>query len=320
MVQDKTKLIYAKDIDQTKVLEKKIMVLDEPDLTFAKWGHIFRPFLTPNAKGIVTRSKERHWEKDGNFEDFIHPHTVVYPNEPLGDHIKEFLHKELNDRMHIVDEYTSHNERSHYWELLTDRFDKWNKDIKGSSLKVGDTVQVGMIIRNGIQTDIALGIDIFTKRYSCSNGAITTHQEGNISIPHVSSYESMREKFLQAIPIAVNAARKMIDYYQDSAYIKANQKLAERFYSGLRNKITETYFPPNFNIDPDIAKKEPENVAKIVKYEPKKEEKLWDVFNNFTERIWHAELFAKGKGLAFTGKRKAETALHKLLVAEIKTK
>jgi hypothetical protein len=314
MVQSQ-KTVYASGINPNKILEKKIQVYDEPDLTFSKWGHVLRPLLVPNAKGIVTKAKDRHWEKDGTFEDFIRENTVFYPNEPLGDHLKDLLKKDFKDKMQIVDEHESHNGRSHYWECLSDKF---NKDIKGSSLKVGDTVQVGMIVRNGIQTDIALGIDIFTKRLSCTNGMISKHPEGNISIAHIGSFESMREKFLAAIPIAINAAKNMIEYYQQSAYVKTSQRIAENFYTGLRNRLTPQYFPDDFNLDIDLEKKEPEKVSKIVRYEPHGEKKLWDMFNNFTEKIWHADKIVKrGNGLSFTGKRNTETQLHKVLIAQI---
>jgi len=311
--QTKLDYTYAKGIDKNKILTKPVQVYDEPDLTFSKWGHILRPILVPNNRGVINFGKDRHWEKDGTFEDFIHQHTVLYPNEALGDHIKDFLKKHLPD-MYIVQEHESHNGRSHYWECLTDKF---NAVIKGSSLNVNDVVQVGMVIRNGIQTDIALGIDIYTNRVTCTNGMISKHSEGNISIPHVGTFEAMRDKFQQAIPIAVNAAKQMIEYYQQSTRVQTSQRIAENFYTHLRNKLTPQYFPDNFNLDLEEAKKEKPIISKVVRYEQKNDKNLWDMFNNFTEKIWHPEVFVKGKGIGFTGKRNTETALHKVLIAQL---
>jgi Domain of unknown function (DUF932) len=302
------KLTYAQGIDPEKILEKKVMVLDQADRTFAQWGHLTRPTLS-NTNNYISKTGHRHWEQHGEFQDFLNKGTVFYPHEAVGDHVQKVINTSLKDsKLQLIEEYSSHHGRSHYWEYVSDLRDNI---IKGS-LKVNDVVQVGMIIRNGIQTDIALGIDFFTKRLSCTNGAISAAKsEGNISIPHIGTYEHMRDRFLDAIPFALEKARELINYYQESAHIKANQKLAEDFYSQLRNKITARYFPDNFNLDLDKAKAEPEAISKIVKYEPKTEEKLWDVFNNFTENLWHSEK------LSFTGKRRTETALHQVLIAHI---
>jgi hypothetical protein len=306
------KISYASGIDPSLILEKKILVLDKPDRRFEKWGHLLRPILTTTTNNLVRKIDQRHWEHKGEFEDFLNKNTVFYPHEEVGDQTQKIIDTSLQKhKLRLVDEYDSHHKRSHYWEYVSDLRDNV---IKGSSLKVDDVVQVGMIIRNGIQTDIALGVDFYTKRLSCSNGAISAaRSEGNISISHVGSYEHMKERFLEAIPYAIEKSKEMIDYYQQSVYIKANQKLAEEFYSQLRNKITPKHFPENFNLDLDEIKKDPEkqNVSKVVNYKPKTEEKLWDVFNNFTENLW------KSKKLSFTGKRKTETALHQVLVAHL---
>jgi hypothetical protein len=303
-----SKLTYAQGIDPKKIEYEQIMTYNEPDRTFEKWGHILKPTLA-NANNNIIKSGYRCWKQDGDFMDFINKNTVFYPHEAVHDHVQKTVNTSLKDsKLQLIKEYDTHKGRSHYWEYVSDLRDNV---IKGS-LKVNDIVQVGMIIRNGIQTDIALGIDFFTKRLSCTNGAISAaRSEGNISISHVGTYEYMRDRFTEAIPYAIEKAKELIYYYQESAYIKANQKLAEEFYSQLRNKITPSYFPDNFNLDLDKAKAEPEAISKIVKYEPKKEEKLWDVFNNFTEKIWHSEK------LSFTGIRKTETALHKVLIAQL---
>jgi hypothetical protein len=305
----KQKITYAQGINPDKILEKKVMVLDQPDRTFEKWGHLVRATLT-NQKNQIIKTGHRHWEQNGEFKDFLNRNTVFYPHEAVEDHANKSIDSSLKKHnIKLIDKYYTHNDRSCYWEYVCDLRDHI---IKGSSLKIDDVVQTGFIIRNGIQSDTALGVDFYTKRVSCTNGAISAaRSEGNISISHVGSYEHMKTRFLEAIPLAILKAEELIDYYQQSVYIKANQKLAEEFYEQLRNKITPKYFPENFNIDPDIAKEDPEAISKIVTYKPKTEEKLWDVFNNFTENLWHS------KRLSFTGKRKTETALHQVLLAHI---
>ena len=64
--------------------------------------------------------------------------------------------------MHIVEEYEAHDGDSHYWTLLSNEFHKVDKD----------KIKIGVAIRNGIGTNVSLGVDLYTVRQVCENGAV----------------------------------------------------------------------------------------------------------------------------------------------------
>jgi hypothetical protein len=302
----------AKGIEPSKILERSIFLYDEPNRQFEKYGHLVYPILTRDHRArFGLSSGYKQWEQEEQFKKFLTEQQArnFYPHEEVTTQLTDIFESDLKDSgMKIVKQYSSHATFSNYWECLSDRFDTGIKD----SYRVGDTVQVGMVVRNGIGTNIALGIDLFTMCLSCQNGAVARGKDlGTVSISHASSYQKMKDRFIEAIPIAIDAVKDLIAYYQRAVYVKMNQTIAENLYKRLR--IGEKYFPPSFGIDSDERKKQIEkneyDVSKIVHYHG--DESLWKTFNDFTAGIW------KSGSLEFTGKRQSEIQLHNELLQQV---
>lgn len=302
-----------KDIDPSKIIEKAIYLYDDPDKTFEQYGHLLYPILIKDHYGKIDKgSGYKLWQQNGDFKKFLTDHTSFYPHEEVTTQLKNIFENELVDSgMKIQKTYDSHGGFSNYWECLSDRFDTGIED----SYRKGDVVQVGISVRNGIGTSVALGIDVFTNCVACSNGAIARGQDlGSFSVSHITDYNKMKNRFLEAIPNAIHHAKKLIDYYQKSVYVKMNQKLAEEIYD--KTHFSDKYYPEYFGIDPDEKKKlletkKPSKITgkELIHYNGGDNVQLWKTFNDMTHDIW------KSERLHFSGKRGAEITLHNELIS-----
>lgn len=304
----------SKHIDPSKIIEKSIYLYNEPIKTFEQYGHLLYPILVRDHYAKIDfGSGHFHWEQEGKFKKFLTDLQAksFYPHEEVNTQLQGIFEGELKDSgMKIVKKFDSHGGFSNYWECLSDRFDTGIKD----SYRVGDVVQVGMIVRNGIGTSTALGIDVFTNCLTCQNGAVAKGKDlGSFSVSHVTNYQHMKDKFLEAIPNAIKHAKKLIEYYQQSVYVKMNQKLAEEIYDATH--FSDNYYPDYFGIDKDEKKKllESKKPSKITGKElihfKGDNVQLWQTFNDMTHDLWHSDR------LHFTGKRGAEISLHNELIS-----
>jgi hypothetical protein len=304
---------FEQGIDPSKVIEKSIYTYNEPIKTFEQYGHLLYPILVRNNyTRIGFGSGYYHWEQEGKFKKFLTDLQAksFYPHEEVTTQLTDLFEGELKDSgMKIKTRYDSHAGFSGYWECVSDRFDTTIKD----SYRVGDVVQVGMIVRNGIGTSVALGIDFFTNCLTCANGAVAKGKDlGTFSISHATNYKDMKTRFLQAIPDAIKHAKKLIEYYQKSAYIRLNQKIAEEIYD--KTYFTEKYYPDYFGIDPEERKKAKQDKKKslgekVVNFKTSDNITLWQAFNDMTAELWHSDR------LQFSGKRGLEIRLHNELIS-----
>lgn len=304
----------AKGLDPNKIISKSIFLYNEPNRQFEKHGHLLYPLVGRNHRATLDTSNGNVlWQQELAFKKILNESQArnFYPFEEVSTNLTDLFNEKLKDTgMHIVREYSSHGDFSHYWECLSDRFDI---DIK-DSFRVGDTVQVGMVVRNGIGTSVALGIDLFTNCVRCSNGAIARGKDlGSIAIAHASSFAKMKHRFEEAIPIVIEHVKGLISYYQRSAYVRMNQEIAEQLYLNLHRPVSDGYYPDYLGIDTDERKRQEEkdgritDISKIVHYR-QENIALWQAFNDLTSPLW------KSQTLGFTGKRTAEIALHRQLI------
>jgi hypothetical protein len=300
---------FASNIDPQDVIERGVFLYDKPDRTFERWGHLTYSLIGRNHKGIFdVVEKPKWWEQNGEYKKMLF--NTLYPHEEVQYQVNQLFENELVDSgMKIVRNHISHDGYTQYWEVLSDRFDVELKD----SYRKDDVVQIGMMVRNGIGTGIALGIDLFTNCLVCLNGAVARGQDiGSIAISHVGDYEAMKAKFLEAIPNAINRAKDLIEYYQQAVYVKMTQKIAENFYTNLKD-LTSSHYPEYFNLDDDARKdKEKRKDAKeIVNFSERDHLSVWEVFNDFTQDLWHANK------MKFSGIRYNEISLHRALIQTV---
>lgn len=299
------KIRFDSNIDQSKVIYRDLALYDNPDRTFERWGHLLYPILTTHCHGRIGFGQGyRYWEQNGAFKKFLPRNTPFYPHEELNYQLNQILNGELvESRFHVAEENESHAGYTHFWTLLSDKF---NRKLP-HSYRLDDVVQVGILIRNGIQTDEALGIDIFTQALKCMNGAVARGPNfGSFAIKHVGSYEKMKEAFLQYIPLVIEKAQRVVDIYDKSTKLVMTQERAEKFFKKAK-AVSNDYFPENFELDEDKRKDSEASVKDIVRFNPKGNVTVWETFNDFTQNLWHSEK------LKFSGKRNHTTQIHNAL-------
>jgi hypothetical protein len=304
------------------------------DASFEKYGHIFYNVLVQDGKGRwTTTSRLKYWEQDGTFRKILPINTPVYPFEPMMDDLEEVIKKEIEidegaegrsvfdeavkkARFEIKNKYFSHNGFSMYVELVSPDI---RKVIKGSYVK-DDIVQLGLVIRNGIQTGVSLGADFFTYRLHCLNGAVGRGENfGSISVRHVGEQKKMIDVFKQGIPVIINLGQRILDVYEMSTAFRFNEEMAKKIYK--RTHITEKYFPQYFAIDKD--QKDPEKQVSLTN--EARGLSLWEVFNDMTAALTRSletpdtKMDKRGKvknvmHLGFSGFSHQTRQLHKVLV------
>jgi hypothetical protein len=320
--------VIAKQLPAGAELRKIYVDTTKPlDTSFSKYGHIFYNVLTQDGKGRWTTSNNlKYWEQEGAFRKLLPRATPVYPFEPMMDDLQDVISHSLEidgkkSKFEIRGRYFSHNGFSMYVELLSPDI---RKVIHGSYVK-DDVVQLGLVIRNGIQTGVSLGADFFTMRLKCMNGAVGRGENfGSISVRHVGDQAKMIDVFKEGIPVIINLGQKILDVYEMSTAFRFNEAMAKKIYK--RTQMTEKYFPDYFGIDKD--QKDPEKVVNITKQA--KELSLWEVFNDMTQaltkslnepdtHIYHGKLKQK-MHLGFGGFSKATRSLHKALIEIVSSK
>src|SRR5215510_14210362 len=143
------KLKYASGIEQKDILERKTFLWNRPDKRFAEFGDLLYPQLVTSNGVVNLGNNSKYWEEDGNFMGNLTEKQAksFYPHRAVSKHLGRVLEEHLKDTgMRIVQEHNANNKFTHYWECLSDRFDR---KIKDTHAKVDDVVQVGMLVRNG---------------------------------------------------------------------------------------------------------------------------------------------------------------------------
>jgi Domain of unknown function (DUF932). len=200
-----------------------------------------------------------------------------------------------------------------HWLVQTNQ-----EDVITKSRVKDDRLKLGFAIRNGYNTGVVLGIDIFTFRLVCSNGAIAKGQDlAQTAIRHVGKDpKALLKTFEEGLMLAVADWQTVISDYKRMAETRLNESMAN--FLAQANKWTpEKYFPEYYNF-PTPEEKKKEQLVTLTN--EGKSVTLWDSFNDMTQKLWHAqdphtETNAKGKeikkdGIAFKGIAKKEKYLH----------
>jgi len=158
-----------------------------------------------------------------------------------------------------------------YWTMVFPKRYKFNRD----------RVQLGVQVRNSEDGSLGFGIDMFTFRLICSNGAIVRTGELEIKTywKHTKGLVLDVGKIKNTILQIVDRGRDIIDVYRALQALKLNQELAER----LAEKLPKKYLP-------DYIKARKEGVELL------RATTVWEAYNDITASIWHsatASMFTK---------------------------
>ena len=155
-----------------------------------------------------------------------------------------------------------------------------------------DKIMLGVQIRNSIDGSMGFGIDLFTFRQWCSNGAIAKTSDLEIKSywKHTKGLEMDINKLKETIIELLDRGQTILDNYRALTALKLNQEIAER----LAEKLPKKYLPEYIK-------------AKEEKIELLKPATLWEVYNSITQAIWHS------KTASMFTKRNLNRELHKVL-------
>lgn len=254
--------------------------MSKVDKKWERYGYLTAPLAVKKQDGTFsTRShKKQVVILNDEFRNILSGSYALIPHEFVFDMLHKYVLKQLDDLdMHIDQEYDAHDGDSHYWTLLSNQYYKVDKD----------KIKVGVSIRNGIGTNVSLGVDLYTLREVCTNGAVARGKNiGSFSIAHLGKIEVIAKLFERAIRHAFEKIKELIEYYKQATKIQVNDKLATQIYK--RMPYGAAYLPNSWNI---LSRYQIKDIKAEGKYTDdldlvnvKSRQTLWEVFNEITER------------------------------------
>lgn len=280
------------------------------DRTFEKHGHILGKLLrkedghfvkSTGAKSWLQFTEEKKTPEDA-FKGWLPDNCVFYPHEEVDDHMQEIAKDNpFGLKQHGETKYTRDGRIAH-WFFVTDK----NIPVPNSH-DPDDKVGLGIAVRNGINANVALGIDVFTFRGICSNGAVFKDQTiGSVAIYHVGTFEEMKAKFVAAIETVLAKAEALVEYYKRAVEVKTTQAIAEKIFKKID---VEAYLPSYIEVVKDKANKTRE--VKLTNHNAT----LWQTFNDLT---WKMNRKLEEGKLGANLFSRHTTTLHKILIEEVK--
>lgn len=306
------------------------IVMGQADRQWQHYGHVLAPIAFKNRwSKLDTRSGYYLWmqneSKEGEPEQLterklLRDSQTFFPHEEVSHQLTEVFETELKDSgLRILSERASHHGDTMHWEIISD---KLSRNITNSYIGKDDVVQFGAMVRNGIGTSVALGVDLYTYRQWCSNGAIARGKDlGSFSISHIRrKNERIQDALIPAIQECVSHLKDFTNYYQQATKINFNQRILDEIVK--RISPSDKMMPSYVFIDYDLRRKKEKNpddreLWKQPEFTVTPQAKaydMWHVFNDFTQNYWH------NKNMSFHRVSQKEQGLHRVLIASVEGK
>jgi hypothetical protein len=200
-----------------------------------------------------------------NLVSIVSKNFAVIPNQLIMQMVED-VSKDLNLSTLSV-RYTK-NGYAMRIDLLSER---------KQAVEVNDIVQFGVSIRNSIDGSTALGVDGFTYRLVCRNGATARLQNVTFNAKHVGDVNRLLDAFREALRTALEYCHQLAELYRKATRIKVTKEIAERLVELRLPMMYYKYTPIRLNVD---GREEVE--VDIVR-----EDTLWNTFNGITYVITH---------------------------------
>jgi len=253
--------------------------LGEPLNVWKEYGIVEQPALFRGKDGqLYDTKKHKVITRNGEFATIVSRRYTVLPNEEVLKLIEEAGYK-------THDVKYSNNGNALYATLLSERV---------HAVRIGDIVKAGVLVRNSIDASTGFGVDMYTERLKCLNGAVSRGQEITWSRKHIGHREAIIGNFKQALERITLASEQLIATYKLADQIRLNRELAK--------KIVETKVPIKYL--PDSIQVEKKTKAVTLTDTPT----LYEAFNHSTAKIWHNDK------LKIESKIQYEQALHKVIL------
>jgi hypothetical protein len=147
---------------------------------------------------------------------------------------------------------------------------------KKEAVEVNDLVQYGVSIRNSIDGSTALGVDGFTYRLACRNGATARLQNVTFNAKHVGDVNKLLDAFREALRTALEYCHQLAELYRKATRIKVTKEIAEKLVELNLPAMYYKYTPIKLNVD-----------GRDVEVDVIREDTLWNTFNGITYVITH---------------------------------
>lgn len=174
-----------------------------------------------------------------------------------------------------------------------------------------DDLKVGAVIHNGLDGSMGIGVNMFTYRYACSNGAIYGSEElGKVAFQHRGQPEKLMQKLEDAINTTVHRSRLLIqDVYSKLPEIQVTPEIAKETIEVA--EIPEVYLPKWIYYDKKYDKATKIRIKDLV---VQGKHNAWELFNDMTHNYWFSD------NLNFEYVKYRENQLHKAMVQLVEVK
>jgi len=156
-------------------------------------------------------------------------------------------------------------------DLLSDRKE---------AVEVDDIVQFGVSIRNSVDGTTALGVDAYTYRLRCRNGATARIPNVTFNAKHVGNADRLLDAFKEALRTALEYCHQLVELYRKTTRVKVDKEIAERLVELRLPTMYYKYTPIRLRVN------EYDNV-RTIDVDVVEEDTLWNTFNGITYIITH---------------------------------
>jgi Domain of unknown function (DUF932) len=284
-----------------------------------KFGIVGVPVMATNSAGQVVGNSgmkiEVQESADPKVESYIKvalPDSLTFvPHEAIDEmnqHLEQKLIefdpslKKMGFKIEYIKKKESHGGLTAHWIIQTNVTEvvknSWQKD---------DKMKLGLCIRNGYNTATSLGIDIFTMRLICQNGAFHRSKSlQKMSFKHVGKDpKKLFAAFETAIIKAIQDWSDIMAEYELMAKTKLNQKMTEYIFE-RNNNLPDRFFPEYYNIVDEKQRKKDQPLVVLASNAQKNGTvTLWQNFNDMTRPLWRSdqpETYTKKNGKEGTRK------------------
>jgi hypothetical protein len=212
-------------------------------------------------------------------------------------------HKE---EFELMEDHTYEDRKGYrrYFGVLSKRLDR---DIQ-DSFRIGDTVRIGAMVRNGIAENMSVGFDLWTYAVTCQNGSIGRNKElGSQAWKHIGKADLLKNDIYEGLNEMVSVGEEFVWYYEQANLIQFTQDHLKKIYESAN--IADKYFNEKYF---EIVRKEGKGRKVEDILLAQKDISLWEGYNALTQSLWHTE------DLSFDRKASTLRKLNNELVAIVK--
>jgi hypothetical protein len=247
-----------------------------------EFGDITMPLMVKGEnENWINHPRLNVWIHNNKYEEMLGNKFALLPHGKVEQIAWEAIDTEFkNEKIELLKTHEAQRGHTKYWKFMSEK-----------TFKVADRddMRIGFTVRNGIGTGIGLGIDAFTFRLICKNGAVSRGMDIDAaSIRHVGDIQLILKNLIKGIKHVMVQGADILNYYTKADKIIVGEMAANQLYQRISD-LGETYLPSNWNIK---TPEELHNLKKAGKFKDNLElitlngtpKSLWETFNDITQK------------------------------------